>query len=523
MNHWLLDVIEDRRRAALKASDKAEVYRELLSTDAELNLDLIRDMADALELASLDLILERFEENEDKEKLLRFAACDAFQLFKTLFTSENPPLEQGKTLLRASCLAVLGDRGTDATRWLRALENTGDWPDLPINSENWSERTWATLIDVWLRLIRKRGWIDRDLVLERVEDLRNSQKKFENVYLNGVSAQSAKAAALELIGLYHLAKAADILAHFITDGVVEGNHQVQQLLDTHFDRAHAACESARLIELEPTTRLLAAASTELVKNSIWTVTRAVNSRVTQFVQTLVSRGRGEKAIFDFLPPQRRTLAERGLLGSSRRAVVVSLPTSSGKTLIAQFRILQALNQFDDQDNEGWVAYLAPTRALVNQVARQLRRDFQPLGVVVERVSPALEVDGVEMELLTETKPDAKFRVLATYPAKNLASQHSVVICFMVLAAFTATATRPVFSTARAPTRAVRLYGCSLRVHVLLILLLSMMPRLLQPFGSYISVTLIGSTVHLVPHDSTASSCCGLGVASRLLGAEVLAK
>ena len=417
MNHWLLDVIEDRRRAALKASDKAEVYRELLSTDAELNLDLIRDMADALELASLDLILERFEENEDKEKLLRFAACDAFQLFKTLFTSENPPLEQGKTLLRASCLAVLGDRGTDATRWLRALENTGDWPDLPINSENWSERTWATLIDVWLRLIRKRGWIDRDLVLERVEDLRNSQKKFENVYLNGVSAQSAKAAALELIGLYHLAKAADILAHFITDGVVEGNHQVQQLLDTHFDRAHAACESARLIELEPTTRLLAAASTELVKNSIWTVTRAVNSRVTQFVQTLVSRGRGEKAIFDFLPPQRRTLAERGLLGSSRRAVVVSLPTSSGKTLIAQFRILQALNQFDDQDNEGWVAYLAPTRALVNQVARQLRRDFQPLGVVVERVSPALEVDGVEMELLTETKPDAKFRVLSTTPEK----------------------------------------------------------------------------------------------------------
>ena len=34
-----------------------------------------------------------------------------------------------------------------------------------------------------------------------------------------------------------------------------------------------------------------------------------------------------------------------------------LPTSSGKTLIAEFRILQALNQFDQEN--GWVAYLAP--------------------------------------------------------------------------------------------------------------------------------------------------------------------
>lgn len=156
MNHWLLDGIEERRRAALKVSDKALIYRELLSLDVEPDLELIGSVANALELASLDLILERFEENEEKEKLLRVAASDAFQLFRTLIASEIP-LDQGKTLLRASCLAVLGDRGSDATRWLRTIEDTEQWPDLPINSEVWGERTWATLIDVWLRLIRKRG------------------------------------------------------------------------------------------------------------------------------------------------------------------------------------------------------------------------------------------------------------------------------------------------------------------------------------------------------------------------------
>ncbi len=135
---------------------------------------------------------------------------------------------------------------------------------------------------------------------------------------------------MELIGLYHLAKAAEVFAYYMTDGVVEGKYQIHQLLDTHFDRVLAVCKHAQMVELEPLSRLLAASASQMAENSIWTVTRAVNSRVTKFVRSLVNRGRGNRALFDVLPPQRRTLAEKGLLGSSRRAVVVSLPTSSGK-------------------------------------------------------------------------------------------------------------------------------------------------------------------------------------------------
>ena len=341
---------------------------------------------------------------------LRLCAADAFRLLRAL-PRPTDPVEAAAFLLRAGALAVLGDKGADAARWL----SEEPWPELAPEAGDWRTQTWSTILDVWLRLIRKRGWTDRDAVLEGVARLRDAQAEFEQQYLEGQDPATAKAAALELIGLYHLAKAAEILALYITDGVVDGKYQIQQLLETHFDRVLTICQHAQMLDLEPLSRLLAASAVQMAENSIWTVTRAVNSRVTQFVRTLVDRGRGDRAIFDVLPPQRRTLAEKGLLGSSRRAVVVSLPTSSGKTLIAQFRILQALNQFEME--RGWVAYLAPTRTLVNQIARRLRKEFEPLDIVVEQVSPAIEVDNIEAELLRQSDPSAAFRVLVTTPEK----------------------------------------------------------------------------------------------------------
>lgn len=410
MTHWLLEELKDTREKAIKQADRALIFRELLNESSELDVELLSRSAEALEMVVLDLVFEDITDDEEKQKELKGTAADAFRLLRAL-PRPTDPLDAGKFLLRAGTLAVLGDKGFDAARWLREQP----WSDLPMDSEDWSKRTWATVLDIWLRLIRKNGWSDRDAVLERISSLRDAQSDFEKDYLEGLEPAYAKATALELIGLYHLAKAAEIFAHYMTDGVVEGNYQIHQLLDTHFDRVMAVCEHAQMVDLEPMSRLLAACASQMADNSIWTVTRAVNSRVTQFVESLVDQGRGDRAIFDVLPPQRRTLAEKGLIGSSRRAVVVNLPTSSGKTLIAEFRILQALNQFDYE--RGWVAYLVPTRTLVNQITRQLRRDLEPLDIIVEQVSPALEIDNVESSLLRQGDSESAFRVLVTTPEK----------------------------------------------------------------------------------------------------------
>lgn len=409
MSHWMLDSLGETRDKAVNAAVRVQVLNELASMPHETDFVLIERVAQTMETVVLDLLSRTGKETEQFHALRQYAA-EAYRLYRALPVQKNN-LREAELRLRQSALAVLGDQGADAARGLRERP----WPVLEFESNDWRTRTLSAVIDIWLRLVRKQGWEDRDAVLERIKMLRQAQEAFESSYLKAIDGHGAKAAALDLMALYHLAKAAEILALYVTDGVVEGSFQINNLLDMHFDRALAVCERGAAFQIEPLARLLAATARQLADNAIWTVTRAVNSRVTKFVRNLVDRGRGDKALFDVLPPQRRALAERGLLGSSRRAVVVSLPTSSGKTLIAQFRILQALNQFDYE--RGWVAYLAPTRTLVRQVARRLRRDFEPLGVLVEQVSPALEVDGVEAELLREKGDGREFRILVTTPEK----------------------------------------------------------------------------------------------------------
>lgn len=400
---WILAALHegDAQRAAEDAARRRLLAAFDLKDDFALTDEQLRFIADTHTLRVFVLL------DQDVPVELRRAATDAFQVARVL-PHPTSTIEASTWLLHVACLGVLGDRGPDVRRMLEQL------PELPVTHEDWGLRVWASVLDVWLRLFRKHGWGDLDEVCHRVVTLRACQREFEPQFLAGAEERRDVRPAWELIVKYHLAKAAEILATYSVQGAVDGHYDIREQLEAQFDRALGASERARLMELESLTRLLSKAARALVDNSIWTVTRAVNSRVTKFVESLTSRTR-KSPIFEMLPPQRRTLREEGLLGSGHRSVVVNLPTSSGKTFIAEFRILQALNQFDHE--RGWVAYLAPTRALVNQLAHRLRRDLSPLGVVVEKVSPALEVDGLEAEMLTEAVQERQFRLLVTTPEK----------------------------------------------------------------------------------------------------------
>ncbi len=255
-------------------------------------------------------------------------------------------------------------------------------------------------------LIRKaEGWTDIGLALQMINELRELQSRGENPYLDAQQDQSA--AAYELVGLYHLAQMVVVTGSYLRDGTDSATH-VQVRLDRHREQALEIFDGIGVTTLSNLADLVWVGCRKLAHNSIWTHIAGLGERLRDFSRVLASAARANPVV-ELWPSQQDAL-RRNLLDPYKRAVLVEMPTSSGKTLLAKFAIVQtnALNP------NGVIAYVVPTRALVNQVTVDLRdsfRDLQP-RLRVEQAVPAFELDPTEERLLT-SKPE----VLVTTPEK----------------------------------------------------------------------------------------------------------
>lgn len=414
--HWAVDTItvSDRARAIATANawlvQKATGRQLRLShIDEPDDLSLLQRTALAYEMAALEglryLLYPGSDENSARAR--EQAQAGAFQCFQV--SQVLPVPEQHEKMifhvLHLAGVAYAADRWNDLRRW---IQDQGESIAAPsVASVEWDKRLLFRLYDCWLRLLRKKDWDDLDRVRETVAGLREDQKTFEAELLKKEQEEDPSTLAIRLVSLYHLAKGTELLAVYMLQGEPAG---ISAELDRHFEAAQKAALRSQDPPLQVLLTWLHLASRRMVAGSLWWVARAVNSRVTRYVNSVTKL----QGLFELLPPQRAALLEQGLLDSASRAVVVDLPTSGGKTVLAQFRILQALNQFDA--DKGWVAYVAPTRALVAQITRRLRRDFGPIGVNVEQLSSAVDVDSFESAMFNEQDQN-RFQVLVATPEK----------------------------------------------------------------------------------------------------------
>ena len=413
--HWALSAIPEKERTRA-----AKVVNERLVRQAvgrQITFDFVEDKADdellervalAYEMAAIEG-LDAISRPDGGDNSLReqtaAASHQAFDIRRLAPIPENTG-ERIFHVLQLAALAYCGDRWSDLRRWF--TENKAAIAVPSVVDAPWDRRLLYRLFECWVRLFRKDGWDDLDRIREIIAGLREDQRTHEKASLNNGSAVEDRAIALRLVALYHWAKASEILAQYMLQGeppAVFGD------LDKHFEAGIKAATASGDARHEMILRWLHAAGRIMVANSLWWGTRTVNSRVSAFVRTLAKRE--HQAMFELLPPQRAALLEQGLLDQAKTAIVIDMPTSGGKTLLAQFRILQALNQFDADG--GWVAYVAPTRALTAQITRRLRRDFGPIGLRVEQLSGAIEVDAFEEELLNDR--ERPFDVLVATPEK----------------------------------------------------------------------------------------------------------
>lgn len=413
--HWAVSAIEPE---VLKRAD--DLARERLAQRAvgqQIAFDFVHSVGDDPMLERVALAYE-IEVIQGLEELSRpsgandairnqavAAASKAFDIRRLLPIPERT-LDRLFFVLQFSALAYCGDRWADLRRWYKENAKQLDAPS--VASVSWDQRILYRLFDCWVRLFRKSSWDDLDRIREIIAGLREDQKHYEAQSLQNDSQAEDRAMALRLAALYHWAKGTEILAIYIVQGQPADPFS---LIDKHFESAVKAAMLSSDAQHEVVLRWLHAAGRTMVTNSLWRAARSINSRTSEFVRSLTHRE--HTAMFELLPPQRAALLEQGLLDQAKTAIVVDLPTSGGKTLLAQFRILQALNQFDA--DKGWVAYIVPTRALSAQITRQLRRDFEPIGIKVDQLTAAVEVDTFEEQLLKER--EQPFQILVATPEK----------------------------------------------------------------------------------------------------------
>jgi helicase len=120
--------------------------------------------------------------------------------------------------------------------------------------------------------------------------------------------------------------------------------------------------------------------------------------------------------FEFWTSQIRAL-EKGVLGSSEN-FVIQMPTSAGKTFIAELAILRALIKHPNKK----CIYVAPFRALTNEKESELADYISKLGYSVSALSGSYEIDEFQEIILADTdvliatpeKIDLLFRLNPSY-------------------------------------------------------------------------------------------------------------
>lgn len=341
---------------------------------------------------------------EDQAALECFTNWDAY-LDAVLEVDGSPPADDLLFFSVAGFLARRPHEVRDALRratyrrWLDA-----ERARLP--ERQWIDRVRCAISVAVLLVVRQDSREDILAGGEVLRELAAYQREIESGWLGRQHHQRRD--SLSLLGFYYLAHAVTRTSEFLLAGSVttEGRGSADVIAELRRLLVRAE-EFLAIVGDGESSSWLVAASIALVSlraSSVWVQSRGISERIDRLLGELTQAGRPHP-VFSLLPSQQEALRQ-AFLDRSRVAIVLQMPTSAGKTLLAEFAIAQTFDAYRDHAR---IVYLVPTRALGTQVRRQLAEDLGPLQIRVSAAGSAFEEDPFEMSLLE----DADGVVIAT--------------------------------------------------------------------------------------------------------------
>lgn len=295
-----------------------------------------------------------------------------------------------------SSLALKNDNTISARINLRQFDS-----DVINVTEDWKGRVLSSILHALILLIRKdNGFADIKYALQLIVELQSEQEKFETEYLHRYQFKEEVGEALSLLALYHTSKAVVETAHYLIDGY-SYSKRIENVIRVHIDMAVKLLGDGQS-RLKDIIRIISADLKFICQNSIWAHT-GFQDKIR-----LLCEKKSQSGILELLPSQRNALTQK-LLDVYASATVLQMPTSAGKTLLAEFNIIVTKSLRADAK----IIYIVPSRALVNQVYYDLKSDLADLNINVEKTSSAIEIDPTENEFLACDKID----ILVSTPEK----------------------------------------------------------------------------------------------------------
>jgi helicase len=346
---------------------------------------------------SLDQLLN--QGSDEFEMPILEAAVSSWRAYlETVRENAVAPVDSSDPVLFAAC-GMLAKNQIDVRNLLRVgffRASVDDEIPQMIDADSWSSTCEALVNKAVLLLIRQDG--RKDIAdaskviseLSQFQKLRSERKDLDNTMSNSASTS--------IVGLYHLAQATIRTANFL----VTGRASTGQEKNTNFEpelrrlllKAEEFMEASNSPEAILWSRAIGAILWTVFDQSIWRQARGLSQGIDSLIEELAGR---DHPIFSLMPSQQQALREH-LLDSAQIAVVLQMPTSAGKTLLAEFYILQAMEAYKEKTR---VLFVTPTRALCTQTYRTLAADLGPLGITVQQASSAFEEDPFEASLLSD--------------------------------------------------------------------------------------------------------------------------
>lgn len=248
-----------------------------------------------------------------------------------------------------------------------------------------------------LYLVRQSTQSDVQAANEAIKSLIALQQR-KQPEISDLVASKPSHAGNTILGLYHLAYSTTRTAEYLRTGRVtrseSGSSNFEIELLRLLKKAEEFIEASNSSEEIVWARSIGISLWTVFNDSIWHQALGTTGTIDALLAELAQR---EHPIFSLLPSQQDALKSH-LLDASQVAVVLQMPTSAGKTLLAEFSILQAFEAYKD---DARILYIAPTRALCTQTYRTLAADFSELNIPVQQASSAFEEDPFESALLVD--------------------------------------------------------------------------------------------------------------------------